>query len=112
MPLDLHWELIALRSFLRTQLLSTSPLKALFAPEAFPTSPCQFAQITYSLLESSSISANPSVLEFRFTGIPPWTFPPTQVYLSLASFPKAAEHMRSGSQIYAATCAISIDIYG
>ena len=47
----------------------TSPIRALLALEALPPS-SYFVQITYPILEPSAISANHSVLEFRFARIP------------------------------------------
>ena len=103
LPLDLHRELLAVKA-----LLPSSPLRSLLASEDLANSSWKFALLVFP----RSLDFN--VLEFKFTGSPPWTFSSVLICLFLSKLVKASHsisELRYSALEHARVHALSVPIY-
>ena len=88
LPLNLYRESLAVKALLRPYLLPSSPLRSFLASEDLTSSSWKFALMVHlRLLDAGIVDFN--VLEFKFTGAPPWTFPSVRICLFLSKLVKA-----------------------
>ena len=76
-----------MKALLRSYLLPSSSLRSLLAFEDLANSSRKFALLVHPrLLDAGIVDFN--VLELKFTGDPPWTFPPVRICLFLSKLVK------------------------
>ena len=85
LPQDLYKEFLVVKALLRSYFLPFSPLQFLLASEDLDNSSWKFALLVHPRLLGEGI-VDFNVLEFKFTGVPPWTFPSFPICLFLSYF--------------------------
>ena len=88
LPLVLHRESLAVKALLRPYFFPSSPLLSLLASKDLASSSWKFALLVHPRLFDAGI-VDFNILEFKFAGAPPWTFPPICICLFLSKMVKA-----------------------
>ena len=90
--LDLHRVSLAVKSLLRPFRLPFSPLRSLLSSEDLASSSWKFDLLVHTRLSDAGI-VDFNVLEFKFTGTPPWTFPRVRICLFLSKLVKSSHFL-------------------
>ena len=112
LALDLHRESLTFKAILRPYFLSSSFLRSLLASEDLDSSSWKFALLVHPrLLDAGIMDFN--ILEFKFVGTPPWSFPLVRTCLFLSKLVKASyfpSELRSSALKHAQVHAPSVPI--